>query len=196
MTSPTTSAEVTRTTKETSITLALSLDDQSRDIDAPVRFLAHMLDAFAAHGRFGLRVRACGDTEVDQHHLVEDLGVVLGQTVARLVGDGAGLERAGCFRMPMDEALAEVAIDLCGRGALVERVRLRERWTGDLDTACLREFWLGFVRESRCALHIDLVRADNDHHAIEACFKAFGRALRAALMPVESAEPISTKGAL
>jgi imidazoleglycerol-phosphate dehydratase len=188
--------EITRTTKETDITLSLSTDDLARDIDIPVKFLAHMLDAFAAHGRFGLRVRATGDTEVDQHHLVEDLGIVLGQAIRDLVGGGAGIERAGWCRMPMDEALADIALDCCGRGTLVERIRLRDRWTGDLDTACLREFWLGVVRESRMALHIDLVRADNDHHAIEACFKGFGRALRAALMPVESNEPISTKGAL
>jgi imidazoleglycerol-phosphate dehydratase len=189
-------ATINRTTKETSIELTLTPGGGARSIDIPVKFLGHMLDAMATHGRFGLTLKATGDVDVDQHHLVEDVGIVLGQAVRKLAGDGGGIERAGFFRMPMDEALAEAAIDLSGRSVFVQRVELRERFVGDLDAPALKEFWLGFTREARCALHIDLVRAENDHHAVEACFKAFGRALRMALTPTGSDAPISSKGTL
>ena len=189
------SASIERTTKETSIRMTLSLDSADRTIESPLNFLGHMLDAFATHGRFGLTLEATGDVQVDQHHLVEDLGIVLGQCVAQLAGAG-GVQRAGFWRMPMDEALADVAIDLCGRATCVQRVALGGRPIGDLDPASLPEFFLGFAREAKCSLHLDLVRAQNDHHAVEAVFKAFGRALRMALEPIGGAAPLSSKGVI
>jgi len=190
------SATIDRTTKETSITLTLDPAGGERRIETPTRFLGHMLDAFATHGRFALSIDASGDVDVDQHHLVEDLGIVLGEALAKIVGDGAGVQRAGFFRMPMDEALCEAAVDFCGRGTLVDRVALRDRFVGDLDADALREFWKGLVRSARCSLHLDLVRAENDHHAVEASFKAFGRAVQMALTPVEPGQVVSSKGAL
>jgi len=189
-------ATIRRTTKETDIELALSLNDPDRSIDLPLKFLGHVLDGAATHGRLGLRLRATGDIDVDQHHLVEDVGIALGQATAQLFAGGAGRRRAGFWRMPMDESLAEVALDLSGRACFVGGYQLQDRMVGDLDAAALREFWLGFTREARCALHVDLVRSENDHHAVEAMFKAFGRALRMALSPVEADGPLSSKGSL
>ncbi|TVQ30119.1 MAG: imidazoleglycerol-phosphate dehydratase [Phycisphaeraceae bacterium] len=189
-------ADINRATRETSIELSLTTTSPDRAIDIPARFLGHMLDAFATHGRFGLTLRAAGDTDVDQHHLVEDLGIALGKAVRTLVADGAGIQRAGFWRMPMDESLADAAIDLCGRSTLELNLPLKDRFVGDLDSEALREFFLGFTREAACALHLDLIRSRNDHHAVEAIFKAFGRALRMALEPVDTPGPISSKGSL
>jgi imidazoleglycerol-phosphate dehydratase len=198
------SAERRRVTRETEVYVALDLDAQPADPNAAaiatgVSFLDHLLAAFARHGRFTLRVAASGDTEIDDHHTVEDVGIVLGQTLLAALGERRGIARFGSAYAPMDESLARAVFDLSGRPYLVYEtgnVTLPER-VGRFDTALAEEFWHAFSTEGRLALHLDLLRGRNAHHALEALFKAAGLALRFATRVDTSDSAIpSTKGAL
>ncbi|MFQ3547383.1 MAG: imidazoleglycerol-phosphate dehydratase HisB [Termitinemataceae bacterium] len=178
-------AELQRKTGETDISIHLNLDGSGQArIDCPVGFLTHMLTTFAKHGLFDLELQAQGDLEVDQHHLVEDTGIVLGQAFARALGDKGGITRVGSCLFPMDETLARAAVDLCGRPFLVFEAQLSGLplvSTGaSFQTDTVEDFWLGFATNAACALHLDILRGRSDHHKIEALFKAAGRALREA----------------
>ena len=177
------SAEITRKTVETDIAVRLDLDGTGKaDIDCPVGFLTHMLTTFAKHGLFDLTVRARGDLEVDQHHLVEDTGIVLGQCFAKALGDKRGIRRVGSCLFPMDETLARCAVDLCGRPFLVFEGGISGMALvssgASFQTDTVQDFWLGFATSAACALHLEVLRGRSDHHKIEALFKAAARALR------------------
>ncbi len=174
-------ATISRVTGETSIALRLSLDGKGRyDVRTGIRFLDHMLELFARHGAFDLTVRAAGDLDVDQHHTVEDLGIALGEAVSAALGDRKGINRAGYFVMPMDEALAVAAIDLSGRIHAVVDLRVRVRTVGDLQTELVDDFFAGFAQGARANVHLKVLYGRSSHHHVEAVFKAFARALRVA----------------
>ena len=174
-------AVIARATGETQIRLGLDLDGTGRfDNRTGVRFLDHMLDLVARHGAFDLNVRAKGDLDVDQHHTVEDLGIALGEGVDKALGNRKGINRAGYFVMPMDETLAVAAIDLGGRPHTVVDTRVKVRYVGDLQTELVHDFFEGFAMAARANVHIKVMYGRSNHHKIEACFKAFGRALRVA----------------
>ena len=188
-----------RNTKETQISGKLSIDGRGRyDIHTGVRFLDHMLELFTRHGGFDLTLHARGDLDVDQHHTVEDTGIVLGQLFAKALGDRRGINRAGYFVMPMDETLAVVALDLSGRPALVYRDRVRVRYVGDLQAELLDDFFGGFVNHAGANLHVKVLEGRSSHHKVEAIFKCFARALRYACSKDKSlrGELPSTKGLL
>jgi len=186
-----------RKTRETSIDLALCLDGGNVSARTGVPFLDHMLTLFAAHGGFGLSIRAKGDTKVDDHHLVEDAGICLGRAFAKALGDKKGISRYGDAVVPMDEALAQVALDISGRAHLSyglepDRGKIRE-----FDLQLVEEFLLGFVRNVPCTLHVRQLAGKNAHHVVEAAFKAFGRASgRAAARGGPFGGTPSTKGVL
>lgn len=195
--------EISRKTGETDIRLRLNIDGTGlARIDCPVGFLTHMLTTFARHGLFDLELTARGDLEVDQHHLVEDVGIVLGQAFARALGDKRGIRRVGSCLFPMDETLARAAVDLSGRPFLVFEAALSGMplvSTGaSFQTDTVEDFWLGFASNAACALHLDILRGRSDHHQIEALFKAAARSLREACgIDSGSAGQIpSTKGVL
>ncbi len=167
-----------RTTKEPQIAVEVDLDGAGqRSIATPVPFLSHMLDAFARHGVFDLDVRAAGDIEIDAHHTIEDIGLVLGDAFREALGDRAGIVRYGSASLPMDETLVTVAIDFCGRPAFVWRVQgLEGRWIGDFDCELAKEFFAAFATRAQCNLHVVLHYGGNAHHVIECIFKAFARA--------------------
>lgn len=191
------SATVTRQTKETDISISINLDEFAEpDIETSVPFLSHMLEALACHSRIGLRVRAVGDIQVDPHHLIEDVGIVLGEVTFKALGGLKGIRRAGFFMYPMDGSLAQTAIDICGRRNLTWNVKFGPMPIGTLDPNLFREFFKGYVDGMRATLHINLLYSDNDHHAIEAIFKSVARSLREAINPLGSAEYLSTKGVL
>jgi len=203
MSSPPRQATVQRTTRETQITLTLALDGlpqgQANRFATPLPFFNHMLEALATHGQLGLQVDATGDTEVDPHHLVEDVGIVLGQALVQALGGSfKGILRAGCFSFPMDGTLATVAMDCCGRGNLVWQVPPFESATvGTLDPRLFKEFFKGIVDGAAMTLHLHIPYRDNDHHVVEALCKAFARALRVALTPLPNAHAVmSTKGSI
>ena len=174
-------AVVDRRTAETQIKISLSLDGKGRyDNRCGVRFLDHMLDLVARHGGFDLKVRAAGDLDVDQHHTVEDIGIALGEAVAAAVGTKRGLNRAGYFVMPMDETLAVAAIDLSGRPHAVIDTKVTARLVGDLQAELVHDFFEGFANAARANVHLKVMYGRSNHHKIEACFKAFARALRMA----------------
>ena len=176
---PMRSASVRRNTKETQIRGKLRLDGRGRyHVSTGVRFLDHMLELFARHGGFDLELRARGDLDVDQHHTVEDVGIVLGQLFSKALGDRRGINRAGYFLMPMDEALAVVALDLGGRPALVYRDRLRVRAVGDLQAELLEDFFGAFVHHAGANLHVKVLEGRSSHYKVEAVFKCFARALK------------------
>lgn len=188
---------ITRNTRETQIQLTLNLDQaDTLSIQTGLPFFDHMLNAFACHGRFGLQAQAVGDIEVDPHHLIEDVGIVLGEAIRKAVPGYQGIQRAGCFAFPMDGTLAVVALDLCGRPNLVWNVQFSPFSVGGLDPNLFREFYKGLVDGMRGTLHVHVPCRDNDHHLIEACFKAFGRALREAVVPLGVDAALSTKGVL
>lgn len=190
-------ATVTRNTKETQITLTLHLDTATpHTIETGLPFFDHMLTAFACHGRFGLELQANGDIEVDPHHLIEDVGIVLGEAIRQALPGYKGIERAGCFAFPMDGTLAVAALDLCGRPNLVWNVRFGNFPVGGIDPNLFREFFKGLVDGMRGTLHIHIPCQDNDHHLIESIFKAFGRSLRNAVIPIDPGTVLSTKGML
>jgi imidazoleglycerol-phosphate dehydratase len=174
-------ALIERNTTETQIRLALNIDGTGTfQNHTGIRFLDHMLDLVARHGGFDLEVKATGDLDVDQHHTVEDVGIVLGEAVAKALGDRRGINRAGYFVMPMDETLAVAAIDLSGRPHTVVDTKVRVRMVGDLQTELVHDFFEGFAMGARANVHLKVLYGRSNHHKIEACFKAFGRALRVA----------------
>lgn len=174
-------SKINRNTKETQINLELTIDGSGQSkISTTIRFLDHMLELFTKHGAFNLTIEAKGDTDVDQHHLVEDIGIVLGQTFKEALGDKKGINRAGYFVMPMDEALAITAIDISGRPFLKFEVPFRELKIGDLSSELIQDFFEGFSNNLACNLHLNLPYGRTDHHRCEAVFKSFGRALRMA----------------
>ena len=174
-------ANLHRKTAETDIRVRLNLDGRGHyAISTGIRFLDHMLELFARHGGFDLKLEAQGDLDVDQHHTVEDVGIVLGQAVREALGDKKGINRAGYFVMPMDETLVLAAIDLSGRAYLVMKVPLKARRVGDLQTELLEDFFQGFASSAAANVHLRVAYGRSSHHAVEAMFKAFARALRVA----------------
>jgi imidazoleglycerol-phosphate dehydratase len=192
-------AEVTRDTLETRITVRIDLDGTGKAVLATgVPFLDHMLDQIARHGAVDLEVRAEGDTHIDDHHTVEDVGITLGQAFAKALGDKKGIRRYGHAYVPLDEALSRVVVDFSGRPGLHYFVTYTRARIGSFDVDLAREFFQGFVNHAGVSLHIDNLRGNNAHHQCETIFKAFGRALRMAAERDERAAGVipSTKGAL
>ena len=192
-------AEIRRDTAETQISLSLNLDGTGKsELHTGCGFLNHMLTLFARHGDFDLSVTCHGDTDVDYHHSVEDIGICLGQAFAKALGDKRGIARYGQFLLPMDETLMLVAADLSGRDYLGWAVELPAEKVGDFDTELAKEFWLGFIRSCPGALHIRQLAGENTHHILEAVFKGAGRALKEAVALDEKhlSEIPSTKGTL
>jgi len=190
-------SDITRKTAETDITLALDLDGTGKSmIQTGVGFLDHMLELFARHGRFDLEVICVGDTHVDSHHSVEDIGICLGTVFSKAVGDARGIYRYSDVTLPMDEALVLCAVDISGRSHLSLDVTLPDYAVGAMDTELLEEFLQAFVRKAGITAHIRMLSGKNAHHIIEACFKAFARALSAAVRidKEHSGEIPSTKG--
>ena len=174
-------ARIERRTTETQITVRLGIEGQGRyEVSTGIRFLDHMLELVARHGAFDLRIDAAGDLDVDQHHTVEDVGIALGEAVAKAVGSRRGINRAGYFVMPMDETLGVAAIDLGGRPHAVVDLRLRVRLVGDLQSELLHDFFEGFALGARANVHLKVLYGRSSHHQVEALFKAFARALRVA----------------
>ena len=172
-------ATVHRTTGETDITVTIDLDGTGTvDVETGVGFFDHMLNAFGRHGLFDLTVRAQGDYEVDDHHTVEDVGIVLGQAVREALGDKAGITRFSDVCIAMDEALVQAAIDISGRGQAYVDLPLATQKVGTFDTELTPEFFIAFARDAQLTLHVRKLEGENSHHVIEAAFKAFGRALR------------------
>ena len=175
-------SNITRKTAETDISLALCLDGSGKsEIDTGCGFLDHMLTLFAKHGGFDLSVTCRGDVEVDYHHTVEDVGIVLGSALAEALGDKRGITRYGSIILPMDEALVVAAVDLSGRSYLGFALDIPTPRVGDFDTELVEEFWLAFVRKAECNLHLRTLAGSNSHHVIEGAFKAAARALRQAV---------------
>ena len=192
-------ADIARRTAETDITLALNLDGRGTgEIDTGCGFLDHMLTLFARHSRFDLRVKCLGDTRVDDHHTVEDVGICLGDAFARALGEGRGICRYGSCLLPMDEALILTAADCSGRGLLCCELDLPTEKVGTFDTQLAEEFFAAFARRAGVTLHIRQLAGRNSHHIIEGAFKGLGRALRqaAAIDPALGGEIPSTKGVL
>jgi len=172
-------ASVERITKETQIRGSVNIDGQGTyQISTGIRFFDHMLELFAKHGGFDLKLTAKGDLDIDQHHTVEDVGIALGQLFAKALGDRKGINRAGYFVLPMDETLAVVAVDLGGRPALVYKDLVRVRLVGDLQTELVEDFFGGFVNHAGANLHARVLYGRSSHHKIEAIFKCFARALK------------------
>ena len=192
-------ASITRNTNETKISATVDLDGEGRArIATGVPFLDHMLDQVARHGVIDMQIKAAGDLHIDAHHTVEDVGITLGQAIAKAVGDKRGIVRYGHSYVPLDEALSRVVVDFSGRPCLEYRVKYVRPLVGDFDVDLVHEFFQGFVNHAQVSLHIDNLHGDNAHHQCETIFKAFGRALRMALAPdprVRGKIP-STKGAL
>lgn len=188
----------TRKTKETDINLTINLDGQGKtQIDTGIPFFDHMLDGFARHGLFDLEVKAKGDTGVDSHHTIEDVGIVLGQAVTDVLGGKAGIKRYGYFILPMDETLALCAVDLSGRPYLKYSADFTVPRLGTLDTEMVREFFYAVSYSAAMNLHVKIMEAGNNHHMAEAMFKAFGKALDMAVsMEPRISEVWSTKGTL
>ena len=192
-------AEITRKTGETDITLKLNLDGKGESrIDTGCGFLDHMLTLFAKHGRFDLELKCVGDTYVDDHHTVEDVGIALGQAFYDALGDKRGICRYGDTTLPMDEALILTAVDLSGRSCLGYQLEIPAYKVGTFDTELVEEFWLGFVRNCPCNLHIVRLAGTNAHHIIEGAFKSAARSLRKAVAidPDFAEDIMSTKGVL
>ena len=192
-------ASVERRTRETDIRISLDLDGEGRaSVRTGVGFMDHMLTLFAVHGLFDLEIAATGDTEIDDHHTVEDLGICLGMAFARALGDKAGICRYGHAYVPLDEALSRVVVDFSGRPGLHMDVKFTAGSIGQLDTQLVFEFFQGFVNHAGVTLHIDNLKGVNAHHQCETIFKAFGRTLRAALErdPRSAGVIPSTKGSL
>jgi imidazoleglycerol-phosphate dehydratase len=192
-------ATVTRDTLETQITVSVNLDGSGKAKFATgIPFLEHMLDQIARHGLIDLDISAVGDTHIDDHHTVEDIGITLGQAVAQAVGDKKGILRYGHAYVPLDEALSRVVVDFSGRPGLEFHVPFTRAQVGAFDADLFHEFFQGFINHANVTLHIDNLRGENAHHQAETVFKAFGRALRMALSVDERAADImpSTKGVL
>ena len=192
-------AQIRRKTAETDIFLSLTLEGSGKsEIDSGCGFLDHMLTLLAAHGKFDLTVKCAGDTYVDYHHTVEDIGIVLGQAFKEALGEKRGICRYGSCILPMDEALILTAVDLSGRGHLEYALSIPTEKVGTFDTQLVKEFWLGFIRNAECTLHFRQFSGENSHHIIEGAFKSAARSLRAAVTVDEAlaGEIPSTKGVL
>ena len=192
-------ATVTRNTLESQITISVNLDGTGQaNLQTPVPFLNHMLDQIARHGLVDLDIQASGDTEIDDHHTVEDIGITLGMAIAEAIGDKKGLARYGHAYVPLDEALSRVVMDFSGRPGLIMKADFVRSHVGSFDVDLTREFFQGFVNHALVSLHIDNLRGANAHHQVETIFKAFGRALRMAATADERMAGVmpSTKGTL
>lgn len=190
-------AEITRNTVETNISLKVNLDGTGKtEVNTGVGFLNHMLTLFAAHGKFDLEVRCVGDTDVDDHHSVEDVGICLGQAFRQALGDKRGITRYGSFLLPMDEALILAAVDISGRSSLNDALEIPTEKIGSFDTELVEEFFLGFTRSCPMSLHLRKLAGTNSHHIVEGAFKAFGRAMKAAVALDGTDKIPSTKGVL
>ncbi len=194
------SSKIDRETRETKISVTLNLDadpDAAQvSVSTGIGFLDHMLECFARHARVALELKCSGDLHVDQHHTVEDVGIVLGQAVASALGDCSGIERFGMMECPLDEALSKVVVDVSGRPYLHFGVSFQRPYIGLLDSSLLREFFGGFVLHAKWTIHIDSLRGENDHHIAESVFKAFARSARAAWMLSGQKTIPSTKGVI
>ncbi len=193
------SAKITRTTKETDISLELDIDGVgTTDIDTGIAFFDHMLDAFGRHGLFTLNVKAKGDIEVDAHHTVEDVGIVLGKAFAQAMGEKRGINRFASQYLPMDETLVLAAVDISGRGQLHWDVDVPLCLLGQFDASLAKEFFIAFATNAGVTLHVRMLAGENAHHIVEACFKAVGRAMCQALEvnPRIAGQLPSTKGML
>lgn len=192
-------AQISRVTGETDITVGINLDGTGeKEIDTGIGFFDHMLDQIVRHGMIDLSIKAKGDLEVDGHHTVEDVGIALGDAIAKALGDKKGVTRYGMSYVPLDEALSRVVLDLSGRPGLVFECCFTAPMIGALDSQLVREFFQGLVNHAGMTLHIDNIRGENAHHQAETIFKAFGRALRMAVEPDPRAAGLipSTKGVL
>ena len=189
--------EIARKTAETDIRLSINLDGTGKSsIDTGCGFLNHMLTLFAAHGKFDLTVKCIGDTDVDDHHSVEDIGIVLGQAFQAALGDKRGITRYGSFLLPMDEALIMTAVDISGRSCLCYGLEIPTQKIGTFDTELVEEFFLAFTRNCPMSLHIRQLAGKNAHHIVEGAFKSVARSLKAAVALDGSNEIPSTKGVL
>ena len=187
-------AEITRNTAETNISLKVNLDGTGKtEVNTGVGFLNHMLTLFAAHGKFDLEVRCVGDTDVDDHHSVEDVGICLGQAFRQALGDKRGITRYGSFLLPMDEALILAAVDISGRSSLNDALEIPTEKIGSFDTELVEEFFLGFTRSCPMSLHLRKLAGTNSHHIVEG---AFSRAMKAAVALDGTDKIPSTKGVL
>lgn len=192
-------AEIKRKTRETDIFLSLDIDGSGDcQIETGCGFLNHMLTLFASHGKFDLTIKCNGDTDVDDHHTVEDIGIALGEAFSRALGDKKGIVRYGSMNLPMDEALILSAVDFSGRSYLGYSLEIPTEKVGTFDTELTEEFWLGFVRNANCTLHIRQLSGTNSHHIIEGAFKSVARSIRAAVKLDKGFEDEipSTKGVL
>jgi len=192
------SAEIERRTKETDIQITINLDGKGvSSIDTSIPFLDHMFELMAAHGFMDLTIRAKGDTKIDYHHTVEDLGICLGQAISEALGEKKAIKRYGQAVVPMDEALAQVVIDISNRPYLSYKVSLKTSLTGQFDVGILSEFFRALANHAGLTMHIELISGDDPHHSAEAIFKAFARALDQASQREERLEGVpSTKGIL
>ncbi len=192
-------AKIHRQTKETDIKIGLNVDGRGQyKVSTGIRFFDHMLELFAHHGGFDLELKASGDLDVDQHHTVEDVGIVLGQAFTKALGDKKGILRAGYFVMPMDETLGLAAVDFSGRTSAVIDTKVKTRLVGDLQSELVFDFFEGFARGANAGVHLKILYGRSNHHKIESLFKAFGRALRAACWKDKRMAKLipSTKGLL
>jgi len=188
---------VERKTKETDIQLDLTLDGSGKaEIDSGVPFLDHMLTLFTVHGFFDLKLKADGDTEIDDHHTVEDIGICFGQAISKALGDKGGIARYGSCYLPMDETLARVVLDISNRPFLHYDALVKEQKLGTFDTSLGKEFFRAVCQYGGLTLHIDLLHGENGHHILEAIFKGFGRALNSAVSKISIAGSLSSKGCL
>lgn len=190
-------AQIIRKTAETDIMLTLDLDGNGvSQIKTGVGFLDHMLTLFAAHGKFDLTVTCQGDTDVDDHHSAEDIGICLGMALAKALGEKRGINRYGSFLLPMDEALIQTAVDISGRSHLSYGLEIPTEKIGSFDSELVEEFWLAFVRQCPMSLHIRQLAGKNSHHIVEGCFKSVARSLRFAVASDGTNDIPSTKGVL
>lgn len=191
-------AEIYRKTLETNITMMLNLDGNGQcQVNTGIGFIEHMLTLFSIHSGFDLTLKAEGDLEVDCHHTVEDVGIVLGQGFISALGEKKGIERYGKAFIPMDETLVSVAVDICNRPFLAFNLDFNQQRLGNMDTQMFKEFFRAFVNEAKITLHINLLYGENDHHKIEAVFKGVARALREAIaIGVNKEKVLSSKGCL
>jgi imidazoleglycerol-phosphate dehydratase len=189
-------ATIERNTKETKIKATLNLDGGSVEVKTGIGFFDHMLNAFAYHAGFGLKLDVIGDLEVDTHHTAEDTGIVLGTAFREALGSFSGIERYGFFSLPMDDALANASLDISNRPFLVFNAEFYQELCGDFETAVCEEFWRAFAMNAGITLHINVPYGNNAHHQIEAIFKAVAHALKIALKKNETGDVLSTKGVL
>ncbi|WP_027441441.1 imidazoleglycerol-phosphate dehydratase HisB [Ponticaulis koreensis] len=192
-------AEVYRETKETQIRVSVTLDGKGKsEIHTGIGFFDHMLEAFSKHSAIDLKVEAKGDLHIDMHHTVEDTGIVMGQAIAKALGDFKGINRFGHAYVPMDETLSRAAIDMCNRPYLIWNVNFTRDKIGDFDTELFKEWFQAFAMNSGGCVHIENLYGENCHHIAESCFKALARSLRQAISydPVFAGEAVSTKGSL